>query len=76
MGLHLPYLPLAIMHVNLPVVKILLVFSHTKVQIGVVSEGKKKPSGSLQPDNHNLISFVHGCEPYSTWSCLMLLSMH
>nr|XP_007150066.1 hypothetical protein PHAVU_005G123500g [Phaseolus vulgaris]ESW22060.1 hypothetical protein PHAVU_005G123500g [Phaseolus vulgaris] len=41
MGLHLPYLPLAIMHVNLLVNKILLVFSHTKVQIRLHHTGKK-----------------------------------
>ncbi|KAH1104329.1 hypothetical protein GLYMA_13G316300v4 [Glycine max] len=41
MGLHLPYLLLAIMHVNLPVNKILLVLSNTKGQIRLCQTEKK-----------------------------------
>lgn len=43
MGLHLPYLPLAIMQMHLPLNKILLVFSYTKVQIRLCQSEKEAP---------------------------------
>ena len=68
-GLHLPYLPLAIMLMNLPVNEIPLVFSYTKSPNRVASVGKKKikkKNGLQDPyaRNSNATNFVHGCEPY------------
>lgn len=59
MGLHLPYLPLTIMQVNLPVSKLLLYKSPN----WVASQEKEGHQDRLARIA-NLISFVNVCEPY------------
>lgn len=70
-GLHPPHLPLALMGVNLSVNEILLVFSYTKVQMGLLCQKRghwKSPFGSRfliffpSHQNWNLTSFVFDCE--------------
>lgn len=60
-SLHRPYLPLAIMRMNLPVNEIVLVFSYTKVQISCIKLKRKalRTSSSQKFKPHN---FVPGCD--------------